>query len=366
MSTALVPIENLKGVEIFKPGAVDPILERIEREAREEAAKLDISTETSRKAIASLAYKVARSKTYLDEEGKKLTEDQKKIIDTVNAERRRVRERLDLLKDEVRKPLTDWEQIEEDRTMAHKAALDEIEKAQFYTESNWQTLSSEVIADRIKEIESDSRDWEEFSVRAAGVKAVALDSMRKSLASAQKVETERAELERLRAEAAERAIKEREEAAARAATEAAERNAKEQAEAAQRAAEAEQQRIENERLQAEARAKQAEEKAKRDAEEAEKRLIAEKQAAARRAEEAAAQAKRDQERAIESERQRVADEARRIKEADDARERNQSHRRKVNREALDGLSTVGIPEALGKALIEAIIKGNIPHVTITY
>ena len=66
MSTALATIENKPATELFKPGAIDPILDAIRAEVRREAACLDISTEANRKAIASLAFKVAKSKTFVD------------------------------------------------------------------------------------------------------------------------------------------------------------------------------------------------------------------------------------------------------------------------------------------------------------
>ena len=69
-STALVRLESCTAVQIFGPGFIDPLLDQLEAEAKAEAAKLDISTEANRKALASLAYKVARSKTFIDDQRK--------------------------------------------------------------------------------------------------------------------------------------------------------------------------------------------------------------------------------------------------------------------------------------------------------
>jgi len=366
MSTSLATIESVNAitsVELFKPGTILSVVETIERLARDKAANLDVSTIEGQKAFASVAYQVARSKSYIDDSGKDLGEEYREKLNAINADRKIARERLDALKDEVRKPLTDLENADKARKAAHEAALTEIQAAGTFTTDNWQRLTSEAIADRIAEIEGHTRNWEEFAVRAAGVKAVALAAMQKAFSYAQKAEAERAELERLRAEAAERAIKEREEAAAKAATEAAERKAREAAEAAQRAAQAEQQRIENERLQAEAKAKQAEAQKI----EAEKRLEAEKQAAARRAEQAAEQAKRNQERAIEAERERVAAEERRVKAEAETRERNKKHRAAINRTAKqDLIDHAQLPADVAETVIAAIAKGLIANVTITY
>ena len=74
--TALAIIETLTPADIFKPGAIDPILDKIEAEVRATAATLDISTPNSRSALASLAYKVGRSKTFIDGQRKSLVSDE--------------------------------------------------------------------------------------------------------------------------------------------------------------------------------------------------------------------------------------------------------------------------------------------------
>lgn len=374
-STALATIETFTALELFTPGAIDPILERIEQEARETAANLEISTEVNRRALASLAYKIARSKTYIDERGKDLTEDMRKSVEAINSERKRARERLEALKDEIRQPLTEWENLEKSRVVGHEAALLEIEKAASYTASNWQRLSSEAIADRLKEIESDSRNWQEFAQRAAGVKAVTLNSMRQAYANSHALEVERAEAERLRSEAAELAIKEREQAAAKAATEAAEERARQAQEAAQRAAEAERTRMEREVAESDARARQVEarriadgQEAQRKADLAEARRIADEQAATRRAEQAAGDAQRAQERAIEAERQRAAAEVERERLAAEKREANKRHVKKVDAEAVRALQFLmgNLPEADVKKIIAHIAAHAVPHVSISY
>jgi len=356
MSTALVHVEAMTALEIFKPGAIDPIIEGIEAEVRSQAAQLDISTEANRKALASLAFKVAKSKTFVESQRKALVADEKKRLAKIDEEGRRIWNRFEALQDEVRKPLTDWENAEKSRIADHEAALKEIEAAAVECQMNYARSGSAIIQSRIESIEKDCRDWEEFGQRAAGVKAVALNSMRRCVADAQKLEEERAESERLRAEAAERAIKEREEAAAKAAKEKAEKEAAALAEYEARKAEGERQRLENERLQAEARAKQAE-----------AQRIAAEQAAERRAKEAAEQAKRDQEAAIERERQRVAAEAERERQAAEKREANKKHKAKINREAAAALEKNCVLDAgVAELIVIAIAKGLIPNITIAY
>ena len=385
ISTELAVIGALQSIvpaDFFKPHGSEGILAALKTEVRQQAAALDISTETGRAAIASLAYKVARSKTALDDQGKALVESQKKSLAEIDTERRKVREELDALKEEVRKPLTDWENADKMRVAGHEAAL--LEMAH---EADgipvWTIAECEEKLQRVHD-RFNSRQWEEFLKRAQDTRHAALFVIQRAAAEARHKEEQRLEAERLRAEALKRAIKEREDAAAKAARWAAERRAEEQARMVREAAERERQRIENERIEAEARAKQAEaariaaeQKAARDAKEAEaraermrveveKQRIAAEQTAERRAQEAAAQAKRDQEAAIEAERRRVAAEEQRKREETEARERNKAHRAKVNREAKEGFIRAGLAPEVAELAVVAIAKGIVPHIAIAY
>lgn len=350
MSTALVHLETLPAVEIFKPGAIDPILGAIKTEVRRQASELDISTEANRKAIASLAFKVAKSKTFIDEQRKALVADEKKRLKKIDEEGARIWSELESLQKEIRQPLTDWEQAEKNRVAAHERELTEIANAGTETQGNWKALGSVCIQERIREVETDPHNWEEFATRAAGVKALAIHQMRESLALAQKDEAEAAELARLRAEAAEREKKEREETIAREATLKAER-----------AAEAERKRLEAERLQAEARARQAEEQREQAA-----------QKAARDAQEAAERAEREKQAAIEAERQRVEQEKRRAEAEEQARQRDKAHKTKIHNEAKTALLAQfeGAPFCMNPATAEAVViaiaEGQIPNVKVVY
>src|SRR5258708_3289999 len=78
-------------------------------------------------AMASLASKVARSKTALNEMGKNLVSELKAKTGAIDSERRTIRERLDALKDEVRRPLTDWKNADKERIWAHEKAILDLE-----------------------------------------------------------------------------------------------------------------------------------------------------------------------------------------------------------------------------------------------
>ncbi|EKB64432.1 hypothetical protein [Klebsiella pneumoniae] len=117
----LVVIEKRNAMAVFTNNdQLDPLIEAIEKEAR--SLVPDVTTKKGRDAIASMAHKVARSKTYIDNAGKDLVAELKALPKQIDESRRVVRERLDALKDEVRRPLTEWE-AEQERIKAEEAML---------------------------------------------------------------------------------------------------------------------------------------------------------------------------------------------------------------------------------------------------
>jgi hypothetical protein len=122
--TDLVPawaVTKLVGKEIFTPDRVRKILAEIEERAKAETP--DLSTAKGRAAVASLAHKVARSKTFLDDVGKEVVAEWKKQAADVDVLRKTIRDRLDALKAEVRAPLDQWEAAEAERKRRIDAAL---------------------------------------------------------------------------------------------------------------------------------------------------------------------------------------------------------------------------------------------------
>lgn len=354
-ATDLVVVETLNAKVVFAPGGVEKIIEEITTKVR--AIKTDISTKSGREAVASLAFKIARSKTALDDMGKNLVAELKKTTGAIDAERRTIRDRLDALKDEARKPLTDWENIDKLRIEQHEAAIGNIGVLAQFEQAEPRAAD---IRARLKALDAmPARDWQEFAHRGAEAAALARTSLSQRLATTERREAEHAELEKLRKEQAERAQKERDEkiaaeAAERARIEAETRAATEAKAAAERAA-AEQRRIEQERTDAIARAEKAETDRKTaDAKAALDRKAAEEKAA------------RDQAAAIEAERRRVADTRAAEEAAKTRREANTKHRAKVNAEASAALLGFGIDNLAATRVIDAIADGSIPHVTISY
>lgn len=131
MNTELEKIEQMVPAKLFKAKSMGTLLKAIEIEATAEIP--DVETDAGRKAITSLAYKVARSKTTIDNLGKDFVAIKKAETAEVDAVRKTAREFLDDLKATVRKPLTDWEDTEARRLekikfqLMHIRALSKLE-----------------------------------------------------------------------------------------------------------------------------------------------------------------------------------------------------------------------------------------------
>lgn len=336
-------------------GGLDPIIARIEDEVRQHVP--DVSTKKGRDAIASLAYKVARSKTMLDDAGKALNEEARAQINAVDAERRKVRERLDELKDQARAPLDKWEADEAARVDALKQRLDRLTNAAPAEDTSDAFLA--LIARVEATIINDT--WQEFLADAAKTKDATLARLRAGLAIVADRERLEAENARLRAEAEARAEEER----LRREAEEAERQriAAEQAEAERQA------RIERDKQEAAAKAaEEAEARAKAEADriqrETEERAAAERQAAADR--EAALQRQIEKEKAraeeaAQKERDRIAAEKRAEEEARAKREADQAHRDTIRGAIISALAAMA-GNASPAAIADAIMDGRIPHV----
>lgn len=371
----LMIVENLKPVEVYNSGNIDKILEKIAEDAR--AQKIDISTEKGRKDVASLAYKIAQSKTFLDKMGKSLGDDARKQIDTLNAERKKCTEFLDSLKEEIRAPLTEWELKEKRRVSNHESQLLAIESNANSAKNMWRTIGSQTLKNMLIEVTSVSRDWEEFHLKAKETIQAAVGEIQNAIQLAEQAEDDQRELERLRAEKAEREKKEHEDKIAREAAAKAKYEAEEKArlEAAEREKEAEVKAaaIEHEKQMALKKAKDAEEAAaleiklaEKRAKEAEEKAKNEKLLADKRAKEAAELAEKEKKAAVENERKRLEAEKSKLLEEERLREANKKHVAKINNTILASLKENGIEESQAKQFITLVALGKIPHVKVNY
>lgn len=398
--TALTVIDSTTAPALFVAGGCEPIIESIRAEIEKHVA--DISTAKGRDAIKSLAHKVAKSKTALDNAGKEYTSEMREKVETVNKERKRAWEAIEELQKLARAPLTEWENRDKVRVAANEGEIAKVLALGVFSGE----ASSAAIQRRIDSLANwHNYDWQEFETRAKAAQESVSVILKARLAQVQKQEADNAELEKLRKEAEERKQKDRDaaiaaEAAQRAKDEAEKEAArqaaakaaaakeredaikrdKESAEAATLKAQQDTELAEREKQEALAREEAAKQKAKEDAERAEaarieqekkneeRRIAAEKEAAEREKAAAEAATKKERERIAAAEQAKAEETAR--------READKKHKSKINNEALNALAIVikrEIPldeelnfDSAARAIVEAIARGEIPNVKISY
>ncbi|GGE30213.1 hypothetical protein GCM10011360_17840 [Primorskyibacter flagellatus] len=308
---------------------VPNLVAKIEKQARSFA--IDYTTEAGRKEAKSLAAKVSRSKTLIDEVGKEQNEERNRLNKEVNALRNLATSRLDALRDEIKAPVVEWEKKEAERVRLHMLAMDAFDLGR--VSSNNSSIDIQGVINSIRDTKIDET-WEEYEADAKAAKAEALVKFQADLGIARQREDQEKELEALRAEKAKREAEDAERA---------EKEASEKAEQ-ERKAEAERQSKEA--------AAAAEAKAKADAEAAERRHKEELAAAQRRADEAAA-AERAQ---IEAEKKAEA-------EAEEKRRSDKLHRMQITTEIVVAMKALK-PEGY-EDIVDAMIDGKIPHVKVS-
>lgn len=317
----LVVIEKKNAMAVFTNNdQLDPLIEAIEKEAR--SLVPDVTTKKGRDAIASMAHRVARSKTYIDNAGKDLVAELKALPKQIDESRRVVRERLDALKDEVRRPLTEWE-AEQERIKAEEAMNALHAEALTMNEEFDRQLAARIESDHeMALLMNDAFDREQADKAAE--------------AERQRIAHEE-EIKRMAAAAAAREVEQR---AQREREEAAHREAvlKAQAEQAERDRIAAEQKAEAEKIAAvEAERRKAQEEADRIRREAEQR-----------------------EQARLAEEKRKADEQAR-------READVKHRKTVGTDIVKALmANTSLTRDQAIEVLTAVKDGRIPHTGISY
>lgn len=329
--------QNVIVAAFAKFGGTNELFERIAQEARSHVP--DVTTKKGRDQIGSLAMKVSKSKTLIEKCGKDLVAEQKAQIKLIDDDRISVVKKFDELRNEILAPRDAWEQAEKDRVAKHEhhiATIRMVSALATAADSEWTALTIKEAIETLENRVIDS-SFEEYEEQAKLAKFETLEVLRKALIAREKYEAEQVELERLRIAERQRIQQEREAQIAREAAEKATREAEEKA------------RFEAERVQRE----------KAESEQREARLKAEKEAAELRAQQAA----ENERKRIEAEQFAQAEAARK---AEEARLANVEHRKQICSEALKGLTDLGLSVDQGKAVLNAINKGLVPHVSIKF
>ncbi|OJB80684.1 hypothetical protein A9Q61_12715 [Yersinia ruckeri] len=333
---------------LYVTNGLDKYLDQI-RQAVNEVP--DVSTAKGRARIASLAAGASRSKTAIEKPGREYLRHLKEQPKIIEAELRRFVIECDEIRDETRRPLTEWE-AEQDRLKQEAEAKKKAEQ-----------LAAEIeVAHEMALLMNDAFD------RDAKEKAEEVERLRKAheeFIAQQAVEKAKRETE----EKAKRDIEaaEQRERDAKLAQERAEQTAKDAAAKAERDAKELAERAEREKQEATELAERnriaAEQKAEREKQEA---IAAEKLKAQQEAERVQREAKQKEDARL-AEEKRVADEA--AKKA-----ANKAHQAEVNNAAMAVLTDAGIDAECAKACVIAIIKnqnasaaiGERPPIQIVY
>ncbi len=356
-------VNEIKPLEIIQSGDVSAFIEEMRKKAFEEVH--DIGTKKGRDAIKSKAFSIRKTKTAIDNAGKELKSEWKQKCDLIDSDRKKIRDELDVLAEEVRQPLTDYEEAEKKRKDDIVYNLTLLEALE-----NTDGLTTSEIEESLHSVEKwDTSEEQLQEYRETGLALVIKISkllnadliISKNKDEEERLEAERAEAERVKAEKeAEKARIKKEKEIAKEAKEKAEAKAKKEKEEAEAL---HKQTIKDAEI---ARAK-AEEEHKQALKEAEAERVAEVEAAKQREVEAEKQRIADIEAAKEEERAKAEKaEQDRINE-ENRRAADIEHRRKINNEILNDItSNMNISEDDAKAVIKLLVEGKISNVKVIY
>ena len=380
LAVTIDDISEANAPAIYVKDGLKPFLQAVKEEVSSQVP--DLTTAKGRARIASLAKKVSDSKVAVEKPGRDYLRRLKEMPKVVEVELKEFVDAMNALRDETRKPLTDWEAAEQARKDKHVDGIQAIKDMTVFEATPVAAHVAQLIAD-LEAVEINDA-WEEFLPEAAQVKGETLAKLRALLAERTQYEAEQAELVRLRAEAEAQAQRDRDAEIARVAAERARIEAEQRAQAERDAAARREQELldqaaatqraaaqaaldagaaaERQRLQLELQAEQARTAAAQ--------AEASRVAAEQRAEQERIAAIKRQEEAVEQ--ARIAEQARADAAADEilrqaeAREADLEHKKSINRAALEAFIAGGMPEACAKQAVTLIAQRKIPAITISY
>lgn len=346
MTQEIAVIEGIETRELFTAKTLDTAITKIETDIR--SIHTDISTKKGRDDVISLSVKVRDSKTLVEKVRKKLGEDLREELDGINSVGKEAVTRLQNLQDEVRLPVTEFENAEKERVDNHKMMISEIVETSILEGND--IITVEVIENAIKQAYDlySNREWEEFTQKAQETHEEVTQILSEKLIALKTHLAEQAELEQLRADKAIQDQKDRDAQIAKDAKTQADGEAKILLD-----------KIKADKAKAIQGKKDAVAKAKQDIKDFDART-----------KKAAEDADIAQQKAVDDERQRIADEKQAEIDAEAKRALNTKHKDGINNEALPALihtlNKEGTPEDHAKEIIIAIATGQVPHISIKY
>lgn len=317
-----------------KEKGLDGILMQIADAARAEAAQFDGNTEAGRKGLKAVAAQVSKLAKSIAEEGKEIVRDVKSRVAIVDRNRIDGEAYLKELRDEIKRPATEYENQQKELKERSEAVLAELRSFAFAVKDGKFLSSAEIQQriDRLNEIKVTAYDFMQAEIDATVMQMEGV--LASNLQAAQEKERQEAEL----------AAKEEELKKADAAAHEAQIR-REAEEAAKQAAAKREAELLAEAEAAKAAAKKAEEDAAKREAEAAAEINSMKHSAAQREAELLAAAKTTP----------VS-----IENADEETQR------RVNNAVVSSLIDAGCTKPVAVKILERIINSEIPHVSINY
>lgn len=195
----LIEIPKASAQEIYQTeGGLQPYIDKVRKEVSGFVG--DASSDKGRKEIASMARKISKSKKYLDDTGKDILAELKAIPKKIDAERKRMRDILDDLKDEISKPLDEWKEMERCRVEGHENAIKYIKDLGKITDDYGNGYSSEALKGALNEASAVQVDQscEEYIDQYQYAVSQAILMLSNAIPNVERAEAEAAELEALR------------------------------------------------------------------------------------------------------------------------------------------------------------------------
>lgn len=351
---ALPVITEDKYPALYVSGGLDSYYQSIREQVMSEVP--DLNTKKGIARIKSLAAMVSSSKVAVEKPGREYLKQLKEMPKVIEATLRDWNQKMDSLRDEVRKPVTEMEEAEKARIVALELRVYEIKQIGELITTDLDSFALNELSDSLNKILIDD-SFQEFIDVAKHAKANIESKLQQFLSVRIQFEEGKKELARFRLEQEERDRIQREKDIADKARHEAEQNAmREKLEAEQR----------------ERAAKDAQLKAEQDAFELQQKLEQERKDALLRQQQAVEQAaERERQRHIE-EQNKIKYEAEQVRIQEEIKAADVEHRKEVNNEILSdliiGAKAKGIELSVdtAKVIVQIIATGKIRHTTIKY
>ncbi len=193
--TQLVTIQTRPVVDIFTaPGLVPALLAAVRTEAARDFTP-DVTTAKGREAIKAQAFKVTKTKTYLEDLGKKEAARIKALVKPLDEGRKALWDGLEKIQAETRQPLTSWEETR-DLLRRKLSLIQNTPTALFRADS----IAIKTSIETVQATPTDEATWFELADEAAAIRRVTVATLQEMLEKALQAEEDARELQRLKDE----------------------------------------------------------------------------------------------------------------------------------------------------------------------